>query len=496
MRESGILMPVASLPGPCGIGTLGAPAYRFVDFLKRAGQRVWQVLPIGPTGLGNSPYLSASGFAGNSDLIDFPLLVQDGLLDREDLSVFVGTPEQKVLYDPLNETRTDLLKKAFRRFRGWEEERYHHFYEENGWWLEDHAQFMAIKKQMQGAPFYEWPAGLRDRDSAALADIYPEVRDEIAYHKFVQYIFWRQWHALRNYAKQKGIEILGDLPFYVSGDSADVWSHPELFLLDAGGKPAQLAGCPPDAFSETGQLWGNPIYNWEAHRGQNYSWWIARIRHALRVYHRLRLDHFRGFDSYWSIPAQAQSAKEGRWLCGPGMAFFEALYAALGRDIPLVAEDLGLLFDSVHTLRCRAGLPGMAVLQFAFDPAEESAYLPHNHRFNSVAYIGTHDNDTAAGWLKSAPRAHVRYAVSYLKLTRQEGYVNGLIRAVLSSVAQLAIVPMQDYLGLGSEARINVPGTVGDNWAWRLEEKKLTAALARRIGEQCALYGRSEAEGR
>ena len=490
MRKSGILLPVASLPGPFGIGTMGKDAFQFIDFLKAAGQSVWQVLPTGPTDAAHSPYQPSSAFAGNPDLIDFAVLMKEGLLGREELAAFPKRATERVSYSKLAPLRFMLLKKAYGRFLGWEGESYLAFCSQNEFWLEDFAEYRALKSHFGEVPFYAWPSPVRERQTTALAALLPSLKENIRFEKFVQYLFWQQWRALKKYAAENKVEIMGDLPFYLAADSVEVWRHPEWFLLDEERCPAAYAGCPPDAFSETGQLWKTPLYNWPCLEKQGYSFWIQRIRHGLSLFDSLRLDHFRGFDSYWAVPANAPDGRSGTWEKGPGMGLFQAVYAALGKPLPLVAEDLGLLFKSVHRLREEAGLPGMAVLQFAFEPEAKSLYLPHNQTPHTVCYLGTHDNDTAVGWLKTAPKEQLQYAKDYLKLTHQEGYANGLVRAALSTGAELAILPLADYLHLDSKGRINTPGTEEGNWAWRAEKRSLTPALASRIYKQTALYGR------
>ncbi len=493
MRKSGILLPVASLPGAYGIGTLGRPAFRFIDFLQKAGQSVWQILPLSPTGFGDSPYQSCSAFAGNPYFISPDILRAEGLLTKAECEAEAKLYEanrRAVDYGRLYKTRFALLRAAFARFSKWYPDDYYHFCYEQGWWLEDYALFMTAKGLAGGASYLEWPEARRLHKKEAIDALYAGHESEVHFWKFLQYEFSRQWAALRAHAKERGVRILGDIPIYVAADSADVWAAPDLFLLDGQGAPTEVAGCPPDAFSADGQLWGNPLYDWAAHERTGYAWWVRRIRYALGLYDVLRIDHFRGFDTYYAIPAGAETARTGEWRTGPGMALFNAVKRALGDDVPIVAEDLGDLFPSVYKLLADSGFPGMKVMQFAFG-APNSEYLPHNHPKNSVVYTGTHDNTTALAWYKSAPPRQKRMAKRYLNLTPEEGYGMGLVRGALASPADTCIIPLADYLGLGAEARINIPSTLGGaNWRWRALDEELSPALARRIASLSSLYGR------
>lgn len=491
MRESGILMPVFSLPGPWGIGTLGQPAYTFVDFLHSARQSVWQILPLSPTGFGNSPYQSCSAFAGNPYLIDFDLLCADGLLEPEDCAPARCAKPGAVDYSLVEKTHLAVLRKAFARFSQWYPDEYYRFCYEQGWWLEDYALFMTARGLCGGAHYLEWPDALRRHEKSARDALYAQHEPEVHFWKFCQYIFAKQWALVRRYANERGVRLLGDIPIYVSGDSADVWAAPQLFQLNADGRPASVAGCPPDYFSASGQLWGNPLYDWEKHKSTDYEWWARRVGYAMAQYDTVRIDHFRAFDTYYAIPGDAQDARGGEWRTGPGLALFRALERRLGGALPIVAEDLGELFPSVRELLRASGYPGMKVLQFAFDPDSDSEYLPHNYPVNSVAYPGTHDNTTLADWLRCARAGERRKAAAYFGLNQQEGYVEGMLRGILASPSALCVIPMADWLGLGASGRINTPSTVGGkNWTWRARAARLTPALAQHIAQKCALYGR------
>lgn len=489
MRKSGILMHITSLPGPYGLGTMGKAAYDFVDFLAAAGQSLWQILPLTPTGYGDSPYQSCSAFAGNHYLIDLPALVEEGLLQPEEpAGFFWGENPTQADFGLLYKSRRKVLALAYRRFVP--EEKYREFCRENADWLGDYALFMSLKDKTGGLPWYEWEEPLKRRDPEALRQTRQALQEEIGFYKFIQYIFFRQWDALHGYAREKGIEILGDVPIYVPLDACEVWCRPELFRLDESLTPTAVAGCPPDAFSHDGQLWGNPLYRWERHKKDGYSWWISRLRAAGRLYDGVRLDHFRGFESYWAVPYGEETAKNGKWEKGPGLDFIRRVQQALPQ-ISFVAEDLGYLTPEVLRLREESGLPGMKVLQFAFDSREPSEYLPYLHVKNSVCYTGTHDNMTTAQWLREAPEDTVDYAREYMALTEAEGLTWGVIRTAMGSVSNLCVVPLQDYLNLGAEARMNFPGTMSHtNWTWRMAPGSCTPALAEKIRHMTALYGR------
>ena len=514
MRESGILMPVSSLPGPYGIGCFGAEALKFVDFLAAAGQHIWQLLPLSPTGYGDSPYQSCSAFAGNPYFIDLDALKADGLLTAAQLKAEPwGTDPLSVDYGTLYTSRYKVLRAAYAAWREKYAGRFGcaHYYPDdyyaftltNESWLNDYAMYMALKTANGMKSWAEWPREYRLRDAGALAEFAAGQEEEIGFWKFLQYEFAVQWKKVKDYANKKGIKILGDIPIYVSADSVDAWVGGELFELDAQGGFARVAGCPPDYFSADGQLWGNPLYNWPYHKQTGYAWWVRRVRHALGIYDLLRIDHFRGFDTYWAIPAGSSTARTGKWENGPGMDLFRALEAALGK-LPIIAEDLGDLVPSVRKLLADSTFPGMKVLQFAFGGGDNE-YLPHNHVKNSVVYPGTHDNTTLTDWwVNAAPAKEKANAAAYLHLTpckptakevaavRTDAARIALLRAALGSVADRAIIPMADWLGLGAEAHLNTPGKLGGNWAWRAAEGFDTALLAGRIEAECAVYCRAK----
>lgn len=490
MRTSGVLMPIFSLPSPYGIGTLGKPARRFVDFLAKGGQKYWQILPICPTSYGDSPYQSFSSFAGNPYFIDLSELCREELLTPAECEAYEwGDDVHSVDYGLLYENRYVLLRRAYTRFAKNTPEDFVRFCEEKADWLDDYALFMALKDANRGASWFQWDKKLRFRDAAALAAAGEQYANDIEFYKMLQYLFFKQWSRLKSYANEHGIEIIGDVPIYVAGDSADVWANPKQFYLDRNLMPIEVAGCPPDAFSEDGQLWGNPLFRWGVMKKDGYAWWTKRIKAMASLYDIVRIDHFRGFDSYYAIPAGDDTARNGRWRKGPGMDLFNRLKEQLG-ELPIIVEDLGFLTPSVHKLLKDSGFPGMKVIQFAFDSREGSDYLPHNYPKNCVVYTGTHDNDTSLGWCKTAPKDSVKFAKEYLNLTHKEGYNWGLMRAAWSSVADLAIVPMQDIIGLGSEARINTPSTQGGNWKWRATSDQITKKLAKKLRLYMQMYGR------
>ena len=488
MRSSGILMHITSLPGKYGVGTMGAEAFAFVDFLKKAGQSKWQLLPLTPTGYGDSPYQSCSTFAGNPYLIDLPKLVEEGLLTREEIdSVTWCAREDRVDFGIQYNNKNRVLRLAYNRFAGGGE--FERFCVENGSWLPDFALFMALK-DATGKSWYDWEDGLKFRDPDAIWNARNKLKDEIRFYSFVQYVFSRQWNALRGYAKDAGISIIGDVPIYVPYDSVEVWASPELFQLDAALRPTDVAGVPPDAFTADGQLWGNPLYRWDEMRRDGYSWWLRRLAAAGKWYDTVRLDHFRGFESYWAVPYGAPNARGGHWVKGPGMDFITTLKKGLP-GLSLIAEDLGYLTREVLDLRDDSGYPGMKVLGFAFDSREPSDYLPHTYTRNSVCYTGTHDNMTTRQWFDTADADAVAYAREYMCLNEAEGDVWGTIRTAMATVSDMAIVPMQDYLDLGAQARMNFPGTLTDaNWTWRAEAGFMTDELSERIRRLTRLYGR------
>lgn len=489
-RAGGILLHLSSLPSPHGIGTMGQEARDFVDFLRQAGQRYWQILPICPTSYGDSPYQSFSTFAGNPYLIDLDLLAQEGLLRPEEYQTidWESTPD-KVNFGALYQKRYPVLRLAVSRLLQDPPADYLEFCREQQAWLPDYALFMALKDSHGGAPWSAWEPELQHRIPAALAQARTELADEISFWQGVQYLFFRQWTALKDYANSQGIRIIGDLPIYVALDSVDVWTNPQEFQLDAQLRPIEVAGCPPDGFSATGQLWGNPLFDWERMEHNGYRWWIRRICHVCHIYDMVRIDHFRGFAGYYAIPGGNTDASGGRWRPGPGMKLFSAVEQTLGRQ-PILAEDLGFLSEDVHTLLQQTGFPGMKVMEFAFDSRDGGEYRPHTYPRNCIAYTGTHDNEPLLGWFETAPRDCVEKAVAYLNLTEQEGYNWGMMRGTWSSVADLAIVQAQDVLDLGHSSRMNTPSTLGGNWSWRALPGAFTPALAEKLHRCMDRYGR------
>ncbi len=497
-RSSGILLPIFSLPSAYGIGTFGSEAYNFIDFLSHAGQKYWQVLPLGPTGFGDSPYQCFSTFAGNPLFIDLDLLAEDGLLNGRELKeMYWGGDPTKVDYVTLYNERMPLLRKAFTAYGAKVQEGrlndgpFREFCRTHGEWLEDYAFFMALKEHFQMKSWLEWEdEGIRLRLPEAIAGYKQLLGEEIPYHTFVQYLFFTQWQELRSYGREKGIRIIGDLPIYVSLDSADAWTGSCCLKLDEHGFPTEVGGVPPDGFSETGQLWGNPLYHWDAMKEDGYAWWMNRIGATAELFDIIRLDHFRGLESYWSIPYGEETAVNGKWMRGPGMDFIEGIKECFP-DLFFIAEDLGFLTEEVHRMVEESGFPGMKVLQFAFGSGNRCHYLPHMYEPNTVVYTGTHDNTTARDWLeKESSEGELDYARKYLGLSEEEGWDRGFIRGAMGSVANLCIVQMQDYLNLPGTARINKPGTLGGNWQWRLAKGQLTQALAERIAYTAGLYNR------
>ena len=490
-------MPISSLPSPYGIGTLGAEAWKFADFLAAGGQSCWQILPVGPTSYGDSPYQSFSSFAGNPYFIDLDTLADQGLLERSEFaSLNWGDNPEYVDYGLMYETRYPVLHKACDRLLAQNRPDFAAFCEEQKDWLEDYALFMALKDRHGGASWFTWPEALRLRRPAALKKVRTELAGEIAFWKAVQYLFFDQWNAWKKYVNSLGISVIGDLPIYVSGDSADVWANPDQFQLDGKGLPTEVAGCPPDGFSADGQLWGNPLFDWERMKEDGYAWWLRRISFQFKLYDTLRIDHFRGFDSYYAIPYGDKTARNGRWKPGPGIAFFKAVNKALGRK-DIIAEDLGFLTPSVRKLLKDSGYPGMKVLEFAFDSRDgENDYLPHRYSAHCVVYAGTHDNDTIQGWMASAPKKDVSFAKAYLRLSKREGYHWGMMRGAWASPADLAVMQFQDLLGLGSEARMNIPSTLGNNWKWRALSGSFDEKLAKRLRRDMAVYQRLPKAGK
>jgi 4-alpha-glucanotransferase len=507
-RVSGLLLHPTSLPGRLGIGDLGPEAHRFLDFLQAAGQRVWQVLPLGPTGYGDSPYQCFSAMAGNPLLVSPERLIEEGWLTPDDLAPLEGLPRERADFDRLIEPRRALLARAFRRFgsnaTAAHRAAFDAFCAAQAWWLDDFCLFMALKDAYAMSAWTSWPAPLRDRHADALAQSRTEHAETCGLHQFVQWLFFTQWATLRAAATARGIVLMGDMPIFVAHDSADVWAQPDQFDLASDGTPRAVAGVPPDYFSATGQLWGNPLYRWDRMKADGYRWWIRRLRMTLALVDRVRLDHFRGFIAYWQVAGDATTAMHGEWQRGPGSDLFDALTSAVG-PLPIVAENLGFITPDVEALRERYALPGMAILQFAFgtDP-QASDFLPHNFSRDRVAYTGTHDNDTMVGWADGTVDDGTRTAQEIARERRYaEAYLasNGeplhwsAIRAVVASVADTAIIPVQDVLGLGNEARMNVPGRVSGNWRWRMRDGALTSEHAARLRELADLYGRLPAAG-
>ncbi len=496
-RCSGLLLHPTSLPGRFGIGDLGPEAYRFVDFLVAAGQRLWQMLPLGPTGYGNSPYQSLSAFAGNPLLISLDRLVDDGLLERADLSTAPRFPEDSVDFDAIIAFKMPLLKKSYAAFEYGRSEEFSTFCRRNAGWLDVHALFVALRDAHGAAGWNTWERDIRRRQPETTERWTERLATEVRYQQYLQFQFSRQWSALKKCCNDRGVRLIGDIPVFVALDSAEVWAHPEMFFLDEAGKPKVVAGVPPDYFSQTGQLWGNPLYRWDVMARDGYSWWVERFKATREVVDIIRLDHFRGFESYWEVPAGEKTAISGRWAKGPGAHFFEAIKKALG-ELPIIAEDLGIITSEVTALREQFDLPGMRVLQFAFTGGADNPHRPHNYPRNCVVYTGTHDNNTTVGWFQGEGarvavaedvRRERETALKYLG-TRGDEINWDLIRQAFMSVANTAIMPVQDVLGLGSEARMNTPGTTRGNWRWRLVSGQLTEEHTRRLAELGQLYGR------
>ena len=490
-RSAGILLHISSLPSPYGIGSLGKAAFDFVDFLEASGQTYWQVLPIGPTGYGDSPYQSFSVHAGNPYFIDLTALCEAGLLDKKKCDeVDWGADSRLVDYEKIYNNRFKILKEAFFNFSKKENYQFKKFITDNNFWLEDYSLYMAVKTYFNMLAWYEWPdTVIRNRQESAIKKYSENLRSEIEFQKFLQFLFYSQWEKLKNYANSHNVKLIGDIPIYAGLDSVDTWAHPEIFLLDEKKNPIKVAGCPPDSFSVDGQLWGNPLYDWEFLKQHGYNWWIDRLKTASTLFDVTRIDHFRGFDSFYAVNSCEKNAVNGEWLPGPGMDFFRKIKEKLG-NIELIAEDLGFLTPSVKKLLLDAGFPGMKIIQFAFNPGEDSDYLPHNYAKNSVVYTGTHDNDTILGWFANCDKKTVNLAKKYGNLTENEGYNWGFIRLCYLSVSKMAIIPMQDFLGLGSTARMNTPSTLGENWRWRASFEDFSQKLSRKIREFSEIYGR------
>ena len=494
-RAAGILMPISSLPSEYGIGCFSKSAYEFVDWLKGAGQSYWQILPLGPTSYGDSPYQSFSTFAGNPYFISLDELIEEGVLTRAECEkVNWGKAKGSIDYEKIYKGRYPLLRKAYERSKISENPEYQKFVNENSWWLSDYALFMAVKDRFDGVEWKLWADDIKLRWGPAMDYYREELYFDIEFHQYMQFKFYEQWMQLKTYANKKGIQIIGDIPIYVAMDSADTWAHPELFQLDEENVPVAVAGCPPDGFSATGQLWGNPLYRWGYHKETGYQWWISRLAYVFRLYDVVRIDHFRGFDEYFSIPYGAETAVDGHWEKGPGMDLFWKVREALGEK-PVIAEDLGYMTDSVKRLVEESGYPNMKVIEFAFDERDTgnaSDYLPHNYPRNCVVYTGTHDNETLLSWLEDITPAERRQVRKYLNNFKDSGkeLCDDLICLVMQSVANLCIVPMQDYLGLDNSARMNQPSTLGKNWKWRLKEGQFTAELQKEMLELATRYGR------
>ncbi len=488
-RLSGILLHPTSLPGPFGIGDLGKSAYDFVDWLVAAKQQIWQVLPLGPTGYGDSPYQCFSAFAGNPLLIDLEDLVQRDHLTPENLAVPIF-PRERVDYGPVINWKKEVLQIAYNRFQTLAHDKaFETFVTETGWWLQDYAIFMALKDAHRGRPWPDWEPALRDREPTAMQEVVAQHTDIIRFHYFQQWIFFEQWLALKAYANERRIQIVGDIPIYVALDSADAWSKRSLFHFDDSGSPIVVAGVPPDYFSPTGQLWGNPIYNWEHMAQSGFEWWISRIRANLQIYDSIRVDHFRGFYNYWQVPGDAETAVDGEWIDGPREAFFDKVISGLG-ELPLIAEDLGEREPGVYALRDHFNFPGMKVLQFAWSTTGQDPFLPQNYDKNCVVYTGTHDNDTTRGWFDKALEQERDYIRRYLRIDGDD-IAWDLMRLAMMSSAAIAIVPLQDCMNLGSDARMNTPASASGNWTWRFSQEQLNVGIQAGLAEMCDLYGRS-----
>ena len=494
-RCCGILLHLSSLPSPYGIGTMGRAAYSFVDFLSSAGQSLWQLLPLGPTSCGDSPYQSFSSFAGNPYFIDLDMLVEDGLLVQSELDgIDWGTDPELVDYGKIYENRFKVLKIAADLGIKHDAAEFEKFVSDNRSWLPDYALFMALKRHFGMKAWFDWPdEDIRLHKPEAVGKYAELLNEDVQFFEYIQLLFFKQWDALHKYANERGVKIVGDMPIYVAMDSADVWASPEFFLLDEKNVPVEVAGVPPDYFSKDGQLWGNPLYDYDAMHRDGYGWWIRRVDGASKLCDILRIDHFRGFESFWAVPFNAETAKVGRWVKGPGMDLVGRLTSWFS-DLGFIAEDLGLLTPEVHELLDQSGLPGMKVLEFAFDPTEPSNYLPHKYTQNCVCYVGTHDNAPVMAWRDEADKAEVEFAERYLAISDAEGFNWGMIRGGMSSVASMFIAQMQDYLGLGADTRMNTPGTQFGNWRWRLKADALTPELAERLLDMVKTYGRYTAE--
>ena len=497
-RESGVLLSVTSLPSKYGIGCFSKSAYDFVDWLEEAGQTYWQILPLGATSHGgayDSPYQAYSAFAGNPYFISLEALIEEGVLTEEECdAIDFGTDEGTVDYEKMHQLRIPLLRRAFQRSDVAADPGYLRFVDENGWWLEDYALFMAVKDHFDGQGWTQWPEEIRLHKESALVEYREKLAEDITFHKYMQYKFTQQWTALKAYANERHIRIVGDIPIYVSPDGSDVWAQPELFQLDEENAMAQVAGCPPDDFNDEGQFWGNPLYRWDRHAATGFDWWLSRLWYSLRLYDVVRIDHFRGLDEYYAIPAD-KTAKDGHWEQGPGQAFIRTIHERLGQ-CNIIVEDLGFMTDSVRELVAMSGYPNMKVLQFAFDPNDigsANEHLPHNCGINCVMYTGTHDNDPIAGWYENQNEATIQRARRCLgqEHTPDSEMPKAVVRGAMMSPARICVIQIQDYLGLGCESRVNTPGTVGINWSWRLLPGQATSELAEEVRELTLLAGRA-----
>ena len=490
-RSAGVLLSITSLPSPYGIGTIGKEARKFADFLKKSGQTIWQILPVGPTSYGDSPYQSFSTYAGNPYLIDLDTLCEEGLLTKEEvMSRDWGSNDAEVDYEKIYNNRFEVLKIAYDNFKKGDQKAFTSFKRKNSSWLKNYALYMAVKKSFDMVSWTEWPdEEIKMRDEAAVKRYERKLKDDVDFWKFVQFKFYEQWESFRAYVNGLGIKILGDMPIYVAMDSADTWANPELFQLYDDGDPIAVAGCPPDYFSAEGQLWGNPLYNWEIHASENYAWWAERLQCAQKLYDVVRIDHFRGFESFWAVPFGETTAENGRWLPAPGMDFVNAVKRRLP-GLSFIAEDLGFLTPEVHELVKNSGFPGMSILQFGFNPDANSDYLPHRVAENRVYYTGTHDNAPIMQWFAEASESERRFAEQYLALNAAEGINWGMIRGGMCSPAGIFIAQMQDVLGLSAEGRINTPGVASGNWQWRMLPHECSAALAEKLREYTRMYGR------
>ncbi|MFH1161587.1 MAG: 4-alpha-glucanotransferase [bacterium] len=495
-RASGILLHPTSLPGKYGIGTLGKAATDFVDFLAGSKQQYWQILPLGPTGFADSPYQCYSAHAGNPNLIDFDELVNEGLLSKEDTQNFPFFDEGPVDFDRVQKARKPLLVKAYQAFKESRDPtarlKFRNFLKNNSFWLHDYALFMAIKAHMDMKPWYHWDAAIKQRKPEVVTHFQHLLKEDIEYYKFIQYLFFRQWFAIKEYAHKKSIRIIGDIPLYISLDSADAWINTHLFEFDNKLNPVRVGGVPPDYYSETGQLWGNPLFRWKEEQEEVTRWWEQRIQTNLTLFDLIRIDHFRGFAAYWAVPFGEKTAVKGKWIDGPGKDFFDAMIKRFG-SLPIIAEDLGVITPDVEELRDHFGFPGMKVLEFAFDSEEANDYLPYNYTRNCIVYTGTHDNDTVQGWFEEASEEDRDYLLAFVNTAGDQIHWD-MIRLAWSSVANLAIVPMQDLLGLDSSARMNIPGTTVNNWQWRARQEDFTEDLSDKLRELTVLYGRGNSE--